>query len=403
MSNFLKVDVAYYKWVVLICFSMVVIMIQVLWLNFVPVLSFVSQRYDVSDTVASFLVLVFPVFYIIFSFPAGILIDKYGYKRISVIAALCIGFFSLFRCYDRFFYILLIGQCGVAIAQPFVMNALSALVVDWFPKQQCALATGVITAGIFVGMGLGLGVTPALINVMGFGNALSILGGASGLVAVVFAFSARTNKKRVDSLPVMGGVNELFHFFKHKVLLIIFVLALLAMGYFNGLISWMQPIMASKGITSEQSGFAGAMIMFGGMIGSLIFPSISDKVGKRKPFIVTCALVGIFLTWPLYMSSSAPILFFFCCLLGMFFLPGYSLLLTLAEEWSSEKEVARVTSVFMLCGNAGGAIVIALMPLIRGDSITWNHSVYFLLFLLVAAFFLAFKLKDVSKLKDASV
>ncbi|MFO1525212.1 MAG: hypothetical protein U1F16_04470 [Turneriella sp.] len=47
-------------------------------------------------------------------------------------------------------------QTGIAIGQPFIMNAISKLVADWFEPEHNALATGLGALGMFIGMALGL-------------------------------------------------------------------------------------------------------------------------------------------------------------------------------------------------------------------------------------------------------
>jgi fucose permease len=69
-----------YRWVVLGVYLPIAGLSQLLWLNFAPLLSWVQKRYEVSETAASWLILVFPLLYVVFSIPAGALIDRRGYR-----------------------------------------------------------------------------------------------------------------------------------------------------------------------------------------------------------------------------------------------------------------------------------------------------------------------------------
>ncbi len=394
MKNFIYFCSSSYRWWMLLFFSLVVVIIQVLWLNFAPVISLVSHKYAISDSIAGLLILTFPVCYILFSYPAGFMIDKYGYRQVSLTAALLIALFSLARCYDQYFIMVLIGQTGIAIAQPFVMNALSSLVVDHFEPKQHALATGLITAGIFIGMAIGLGATPALIDKTGLHVSMVLFAVCAVIISIIYALMAKTGQRLVVPVNSSGKPSDIFCFFKQKQLMVIFILAFLAMGYFNGLISWLEPMMASKKITAEQVGLAGAILMLGGIVGSLIFSVLSDRICKRRPFVILSAALGLIITWPLYLSINASYLYIQSALLGFFFLPGYPLLLTMAEEKSKPEEIGRVTSIFMLLGNLGGAVVITMMPILNWNHSNWNNATFGLTVLLVVALFFAFKLKE---------
>src|SRR5438552_7364117 len=112
-----------------------------LWLNFAPLLSLIEQRYGVSELEASLLVLVFPLLYIILSLPSGALTDRRGYRFSVGVGAALMAVFSAVRILDQRFAFLLIGQIGIAVAQPFVVNGISKLVSDWFSAEEAVLAT----------------------------------------------------------------------------------------------------------------------------------------------------------------------------------------------------------------------------------------------------------------------
>ena len=67
------------RWIVLGAYLLVAGASQMLWLNFAPILTRVEARYGVSELVASLLVLVFPLLYVVFSLPAGAMTHARGY------------------------------------------------------------------------------------------------------------------------------------------------------------------------------------------------------------------------------------------------------------------------------------------------------------------------------------
>src|SRR5437868_9905169 len=98
-----------YRWVVLTVFTLVAGLSQLLWLNFAPLISMIQKQYNVSEFMASLLLLVFPLIYVILSVPAGILIDKKGYLYSIGLGGVIMAAFSCVRIFDGSFWALLAG------------------------------------------------------------------------------------------------------------------------------------------------------------------------------------------------------------------------------------------------------------------------------------------------------
>src|SRR5258705_262255 len=127
------------RWVVLGAYTFVAGVSQLLWLNFAPILTSIEGRYGVSELVASLLVLVFPLLYVVLSIPAGTLTDRRGYRFAVGAGALGMAFAACVRIWDTSFWVLFAGQLGIAAAQPYVVNGISKLVADWFSEEHGAL------------------------------------------------------------------------------------------------------------------------------------------------------------------------------------------------------------------------------------------------------------------------
>src|SRR5262245_17866090 len=120
-----------YRWVVLVVFMGVALVSQMLWLNFAPLLTLIQTRYGVSELLASSLVLVFPLLYVLLSVPAGAMVDARGYRFTVGLGSAVMAVSAAARVFDGSFWALLAGQIGVAAAQPFVVNGISKLVTEW--------------------------------------------------------------------------------------------------------------------------------------------------------------------------------------------------------------------------------------------------------------------------------
>ena len=117
-------------------------MCQMLWLNLAPLVSFIQAKYQVSEMMVSSLLLSFPLLYVVLSMHSGTMIDKKGYRYVIILGSVISAFFACVRIFDSNFYLLVIGQTGIAIGQPYIINGISKLVSDWFDKEQTQTASG---------------------------------------------------------------------------------------------------------------------------------------------------------------------------------------------------------------------------------------------------------------------
>ena len=107
---------------------------------------------------------------------------------------------------------------------------------------------------------------------------------------------------------------------QNKNLVTLYIIAFLALGFFNGLTTWLEPILKPNGINAEQAGMVGAYLILGGIIGSVIIPTISDKTKKRKPFLIFCCVSALVVLYPLCTFSALNTVYILSALMGFFFL-----------------------------------------------------------------------------------
>jgi len=374
-----------FRWAVLMAYFGVAAMCQFLWLNLAPLVSFLQLKYQVSELAVSSLLLSFPLLYVILSIHSGVLIDKKGYRYVILLGSIISAVFACVRIFDNHFYMLVIGQTGIAIGQPYIINGISKLVSDWFDKEEVAMATGIGTAGMLIGMAVGMGLTPALNESLGFQNTMVVFAILSIVLTAIFFFIGKQNQVKKQQVVVMSAIAEIKSLLVSKNLVVLCAITFFALGVFNGLTTWLEPILKPNNINAEEAGLVGAFLILGGIVGSLIIPTLSDKLKVRKPFLALCCLTALCIIYPLCAMSSLTILYVLGGLLGFFFLPGYALLLSMCEEIAGNEKAGAATGLLMMSGNAGAVVVIAIMPIINGTHSGWINSIYLMLALMVVS------------------
>jgi predicted MFS family arabinose efflux permease len=379
-----------YRWLVLLVYTLVAGASQMLWLNFAPLLGEIQKRYGVSELLASTLVLVFPLLYVLLSLPAGVMTDRRGYRRTVGLGAVVMTVFAAVRVHDQSFYALLAGQLGIAAAQPFVLNGISKLVSDWFDAEQGALATGLGTVGMFLGMAAGMGASPALAAGLGLRGAMIVFAAITAGIAAAFLLLARENGPGSAAHEAARSVRaDLKVLLRDRDLRIVFALCFLGLGFFNGLTTWLEGILAPNGVSAVDAGMVGALLILGGIGGAATIPALSDRLRRRKPFVVGCAAGALALLYPLCTLRSYGLLLLLAGALGFLFLPAYALLLEMSAELAGPELAGSATGILMLTGNAGGVVTIVLMPIVKGSGTSWTPAVLLMLALLIVTLLLA--------------
>jgi sugar phosphate permease len=293
-----------FRWTILSIYMFLVAVNQMLWITFAPITSDATTYYGVSDIWIGILSMCFMIVYVVVSIPASWIIDKYGIRVGVGIGAAFTGIFGLLRGFvTTDFDFLLIAQVGIAIGQPFILNAITKFAARWFPIEERATAAGLGTLAMYVGILAGMILTPYLIIGSGIGGMLYIYGVFAMIAAVIFVVFAKEGPPTAPCRPdqeerslVYDGIKNIFKVRDFNWLLFIFFIGL---GVFNSVTTWIENILNPRGFSNTQAGITGGLMIAGGILGALIIPILSDHYRRRTPFIIialagaTLCLVGI--------------------------------------------------------------------------------------------------------------
>lgn len=293
-----------YRWTILSIYMFLIAVNQMLWITFAPITSDATIYYGVSDIWIGILSMCFMIVFVVFSIPASWIIDKYGIRVGVGIGAAFTGIFGLLRGFvTTNFELLLIAQVGIAIGQPFILNAITKFAARWFRIEERATAAGLGTLAMYIGILAGMIVTPHLIIGSGISGMLYIYGVIAMVAAVVFVIFGKEGPPTAPCRPdqeerslVYDGIKNIFRVRDFNWLLFIFFIGL---GVFNSVTTWIEAILYPRGFSNTQAGITGGLMIAGGIIGALIIPILSDHYRKRTPFIIialagaTVSLVGI--------------------------------------------------------------------------------------------------------------
>ena len=367
-----------YRWVVLVAFMFVISINQLLWITFAPITSSAVTFYGVSDLSIGLLSMCFMIVYIVVSIPASWVIDKYGIKVAVGIGVTLTGIFGMLRGLLAADYTLvLLAQIGIAIGQPFILNAVTTVAARWFPIHERATATGLGSLAMYIGIAGGLVLTPYLTIQSQISGMLIIYGIVSVIAVVVFFVFVKERPPTAPCLPdqeerslVFDGLKKSLRIKDFVLLLVIFFVGL---GVFNAVTTWIEDIVRPRGFSIIQAGNIGGLMILGGIIGAVVIPLLSDHYRKRTPFLLlavigaTVGLIGITFStsyWLLLVSAFA---------FGFFLLSAGPIGFQYGAEVTYPTPEGTSNGLLLLMGQISGIIFILGMDSFK-DSITGSMT-----------------------------
>jgi cyanate permease len=355
-----------YRWIVLLAFMFVVAVNQLEWITFASITGPAARYYGVSDLSIGLLSMSFMIVYLIVSIPASWVIDTYGIRTGVGIGAALTGIFALMRGLVATNYALvLMAQLAIAVGQPFILNAITKVAAQWFPFQERATASGLGTLAMYLGILLGLALTPFLTIWSGLGGMLIIYGIVAVIAAFVFFGVARERPPTPPCPPdqevrslVLDGLKQTLHKRDFVLLMLIFFVGL---GVFNAVTTWIEDIVRPRGFSITQAGIIGGLMIVGGIVGALVIPPFSDHYRKRTPFMVLALAGAILGLVGITYATSYWLLLLSAFVLGLFLLSAGPLGFQYGAEVAYPAPEGTSNGLLLLMGQISGIVFILAM------------------------------------------
>lgn len=237
------------------------------------------------------------------------------------------------------------------------------MVIEWFEDKERGLATGLAVIGQFLGLMSALIFTPMLVpdtNFSEFQTMLIVYSAISVLSLIIFTVVAKEKKvssteSNMISFGVVKGVLKSTDF------IILNVLFFIGIGFFTGILTWIESILEPRGISVTDSGVIAGLILIGGIFGSIVIPFLSDKLQRKKMFFLLDFGISAIMLYFITVSNDFIILSVSTFLLGFFLVSALPIGLDYSAQLVEPNMTGTIQSILWLIAQGGAVLLIPVM------------------------------------------
>lgn len=350
------------RWVILGCASLVALFLYVLMQCVSPLLPVLITDFKLSHSLGGFLYSIPILMIAVFSYPLGIVSDRIGMESAVGFGFSLAVFCSLIRVLSPNFLSLALFTALFGIGFSLCFPNLPKLVKENFPQHLAGTATGVYTAAIPLGSGLGIALTKPVLAVVGGWREVVVAWSLMALPVAVLWWAAarptrrRRNQSRFSSSEKSGPLwseSPNRRPLLASVLIAGAILSLLNLIFYCT-IGWLPTYLMERGWNPSLAATATSVISFVEIPAVLLYPVLSDYTGKRR-FIMILSFILITCcsgTVSLFPSLS----WFVSPIFGMTFGGIFALLLALPVELVERGKVGRAAGAIISTGYVGALL-----------------------------------------------
>lgn len=299
-----------YAWVILAVVFLASCVVPINMFKVPPIAPVLMGAFGFDVSTFGWLMTSFTVVSIIMAFPAAGIVNKFGIKKVLLVA---IGFVIVGSLIGTFSggnaAVLLFSRFVEGVAMGFVGVVAPAALISWFPKKRLGFAMGVWSMWMPLASTVMLNLAPAL---CGDGNWQAVWWAGTIYAAVVFVlFAVLYKSPTAEQVKMAGNDTDISveqsqaHAVKvpriaYVSMIIIGVAFLLDNITKNGSFNTYYPtfLIEAKGMDMAAASFITSITTFLGAAASPISGAISDKLGNRKWLVVLgTAMLFISFIW----------------------------------------------------------------------------------------------------------
>jgi predicted MFS family arabinose efflux permease len=303
------------RWIMLLVAFMGLVLYGYAYQSVPPLLLEFQTIFAVDNVTAGLLMSMVVIPGVFLSIPAGLLINKYGFRKLGFISSISIALGSLVTAIQSTFLLALVGRSLVGLSGCFLAVGIGASIARWFSPKEMGKAMALYSIGIPVATTTAYFTVPTIALIYGWQVPFYLSSIFSVVCGIYFLIYIKDTKKIEVSAQKIRGSMQFFRDAEFWKLCIIWMLFTLVTF---GFLTWAPTLLFRfKGFTLVSASISSSLYTTAGIFFTPFWGWASDKTVRRKPFIIAGLLTatlafccinffeGWFITIPFIVLSTA--------------------------------------------------------------------------------------------------
>jgi nitrate/nitrite transporter NarK len=232
---------------------------------------------------------------LLFSVLGGLISDRFGVRWTGFWGLLLLAaggtMRGLARDYQEFLAAMFLFGAAMGLTRPNFPRALS----QWFPKNRLGMANGLSAGGSALGAAVSMAFSVSTIGpaVGGWRNITIILGGTTFLLAIAWGLLVKERLSERSHPKFSTVIKGLGLVLRSRPVWMLSIVAFLLFGHSYSWSSHVPGFFEVKyGMTKAMAGQIVSITLFSGIFAGILGPTLSDRIGSRKPAILLACVAG---------------------------------------------------------------------------------------------------------------
>ncbi len=259
------------------------------------------EEFELSATALGSLMAVFSLASTFFQIPAGMLLDRFGARKLLSLSVLISGIGAILFSEAHSSWMLALARLLMGIGSPFAFLGALYLVSKWFSHRHFGFASGAIQLGAALGSMIGGAPLAILVNHWGWRPALLWIGIGTIILSILFWMILRDGKNQHSTQTIQTikdieiNAPSLWQTFKTPQVWWITLIGFCSWVTVTGLGSlWGVPyLMKIYHWSNTEAGGFYTLFWIGLGVGSPLLGAFSDRIRSRKTPFSLCFLLGV--------------------------------------------------------------------------------------------------------------
>jgi len=253
-----------------------------------PLLGKIQEVFGLSYITSGLLMTLAVVPAILCALPAGLVIDKIGFRKLGTLATILVATGSMLTAVTVNLTIAFIGRFVLGLGCCFLTVGIPTIIAQWFNEKECGKAMAIYAIGSPLGATIAFFTVPTLAATFGWQAPFFICAIASLATAFIFLLTVKDGTLKQTHVPTGLKIKGVFNSAVLKVSLVWMLYNMVACGF----LTWAPSSFNTfKGLTPVSASMLSSSFVILGIVSTPVFGYACDKLKKQRALLIISSLI----------------------------------------------------------------------------------------------------------------